>query len=73
MVKPWMGVTPPPRGQGYYPGEEGFDWPYGPGSPRDAIKRAVEQGVTEWFKNATPEQIHELIFEPYEAFKKENN
>lgn len=25
MVKPWWGVTPPPRGQGYYLGEEGFN------------------------------------------------
>lgn len=22
MTKPWWGVTPPPRGKGYYPGED---------------------------------------------------
>lgn len=39
---------------------------------KQAIFDAVHEGVTEWFKNATPEEIHELIFEPYEAFKKES-
>ena len=37
-----------------------------------AIARAVEAGVAKWFETATPEQIHELVFEPYEAFKKES-
>lgn len=23
-MKPWMGITPPPRGQGYYPDEQGY-------------------------------------------------
>lgn len=73
MVKPWMGVTPPPRGQGYYANEEGLDLPYGPGAyNREAIKRVVEAGLAKWFETATPEQIRELVFEPYQAFKKES-
>lgn len=40
---------------------------------KQAIAEAVQIGVTKWFETATPEQIYELIFEPYEGFKKGNN
>lgn len=76
MVKPWWGVTPPPRGQGYYGPYDGglpvIDESRMPDWQKHAIAEAVHAGVTQWFKTATPEQIHELIFEPYEAFKKES-
>jgi hypothetical protein len=33
MAKPWMGVTPPPRGEGYYANEEGFNAGFYPPNP----------------------------------------
>ncbi|WP_406245880.1 hypothetical protein ACI7YT_12630 [Microbacterium sp. M] len=55
MTKPWMGVTPPPRGHGYYPDEAPFEPSYtGTGFYEPALEfreRTTEYGVAlqEWF------------------------
>lgn len=55
MTKPWMGVTPPPRGQGYYPDEAPFEPSYtGTRFYEPALEfreRTTEHGVAlqEWF------------------------